>query len=84
MLERKKLNKLVVMTLSSSNNNQKASEIYETIKETQPEILREETVRSFKSFVKIINSFQEIEATGTCIKQYSLKKNTEIIENHNI
>jgi transposase-like protein len=73
MLERKKLNKLVVFTIKHSDNNPIASQIYDAIKERKPEILRLETVRSFRSFVKIINSFDQIEGIGSRVKKYSLK-----------
>ena len=74
MLERKKLNKLVILTLSRSEIPPKASQSYEQIKEAKPLLLRQESVRGFRSFIKILNSFEQIEQRGCGVKQYSIKK----------
>jgi len=73
MQERKNLNKLLVSTLSVSTTPPRASELYYQIREENPSIFREESVKGFRSFVKIINSFTEIEGVGTGIKCYILK-----------
>lgn len=75
MLERKELKELVVMTLENSEIHPKASALYQHIKEINPGIMREERVKSFRSFVKVINSFEEIKIQGSGVKVYSLHKN---------
>ena len=72
MEERKELSKLVLMTLS--NQRLKAIEIYSHIKYNNPHVLRTEKVRGFKSFVKIINSFDRIQGEGKGTKTYKVKR----------
>jgi len=83
MLERKKLNKLVIMTLSHNKIAPLASELFTQIRAKdvtlRRSILREEQVASFRSFVKVLNSFDEVQASGVRFKRYSLKnQHTEI------
>ena len=72
MHERKRLNKLVILTLGTTNAELKASQLYEVIKVTDPSILRDERVKGFRSFVKVINSFELVRATGSGTKKYTL------------
>jgi len=72
MHKREKLNKLVILELRQ--NHLKANTLYNSIRNSDPKILRDEHVGSFKSFVKVINSFEGVEARGNRIKVYSLKK----------
>jgi len=74
MIERKELNKLVVLTLTDNQSSLKASQLYEQIKKEEPSIMREERVRGFKSFVKIINSFKGIKPIGSGVKRYTIYK----------
>jgi hypothetical protein len=74
MLRREELNRLVITTLSISSSNLKASEIYGQILVEHPEILRDERVRGFRSFVKILNQFPEVKPNGCGILTYSLER----------
>jgi len=74
MEQRKKLHKLVIMELKGTEINLRASTLYQQIRETNPSILREEGVGSFRSFVKVINSFHNIEAIGTGVKRYGIER----------
>jgi cell fate (sporulation/competence/biofilm development) regulator YlbF (YheA/YmcA/DUF963 family) len=62
------------MTLSHCGVSPKASELYDQLKNEKQEILRDESVRGFRSFVKIINSFEQIEFSGSGVKRYTIKK----------
>ena len=64
MIERKELKKLVVIMISTSSNQPTARELYEQIRKENPPILRTERVKSFRGFVKIINSFENVKPTG--------------------
>jgi len=70
--KREKLNKLIILELSQSTL--KANALYNHIRNKDPTILREEHVKSFRSFVKVINSFGEVEALGNRVKVYALRK----------
>jgi len=74
MESRENLNKLVILTLQKTEIELKARQIYEFIRYNQPDILREEKVRGFRSFVKIINSFSEVKAVGIGVKKYIVEK----------
>lgn len=74
MESRENLNKLVILTLQKTEIELKARQIYEFIRYNQPDILREEKVRGFRSFVKIINSFSDVKAIGTGVKKYIIEK----------
>jgi hypothetical protein len=73
MIERDRLNRLVVGTISD-NGNLRAIQIYEIIRSADPRILIEEKVRGFRSFVKIINQFPDVEHVGTFQKEYVVRK----------
>jgi hypothetical protein len=78
MEKRKELNKFVMIVINGCGSEPPcAREIYEKIKDDNPQIIREEKVRGFKSFVKILNSFKEIKPVGTrgSPLAYKLKKN---------
>jgi len=70
MEKREKLNQLVVATLGDSPL--KATQIYYTIKEHNPMLLKHET-RGFHSFVLILRSFSNIERMGSGVKLYKAK-----------
>jgi len=74
MLERKELNDLVIMTLQTTQVSLKASQIYEQIKQEDPSIMRGQSVKSFRSFVKILNSFPNVQPTGSGTKTYMICK----------
>jgi hypothetical protein len=75
MLERKELNRLVVATLITSHAPTRANELYNTIREKHIEILRDQQVRGFRSFVKILNTFEEVrQKPQTGIKLYYIAK----------
>jgi hypothetical protein len=63
MKERKELKKLVVYILQN-NQEMTAKEIYIEIKKEHPRIIREENIRGFKSFAKIMGTFDEIHQIG--------------------
>jgi hypothetical protein len=77
MIQRKELNKLVVIFINSSKSYPTARELYQDIKEEHKQIIHQERVRGFKSFVKIINSFKEIQPIGNRSEPmvYKLKGN---------
>lgn len=63
MKEHKELKKLVVFTLeqySSRGYCPRAKELYHDIASQDPKL----TKNGFRSFVKIVNSFKEVEAVG--------------------
>jgi len=62
------------MTLTQSECSINASQLYNEIREKDPLVLRIERVRGFRSFVKILNSFDEIQPMGSGVKTYSIKK----------
>lgn len=64
MIERKELNKLVIMTLSD-NSFLKANQIYESIRMVSPKVFRHERVDGFRGFVKVLNSFNNVESFGS-------------------
>ena len=76
MIQRTQLNKLVVATLEVSPQPQCAHEIFYAIARSDPKLLRVEKVRSFRGFVKILNTFRDVRAQGTGLKQYSVEKQT--------
>jgi hypothetical protein len=73
VIKRPELNRLVVACLTT-NHSQRAIEIYEEIRHNDPVIFRHEKVKSFRSFVKILNQFDEIKQQGTGIKVYTIRK----------
>lgn len=74
MKERKHLNRLVVMTLQETDTNLKARQIYEQIRTDNPKVMRKESVKGFRSFVKIINSFEQVKQIGSGVKRYTIEK----------
>lgn len=74
MIKRQTLNKLVMFTINSMPSHPTASQIYDTIKNQDDMFLKKQRVKSFKSFVKIINSFEEIKGKGSPLMVYSIKK----------
>jgi len=74
MERRENLNKLVILTLQKTDIELRARQLYECIKYDQPDIFREEKVRGFRSFVKIINSFKDVKAVGVGVKKYIIEK----------
>lgn len=74
MLKRRKLHKLVIAILDCSHNQPRAVELYEMVKIKNETIMREQAVKSFRSFVKVINQYPDIKATGSGTKQYSIIK----------
>jgi hypothetical protein len=62
MDKRENLKKLVLITIPLKNDAPSAREIYDDIKYNP--IINKEHVRGFRSFVRIINSFPEIETKG--------------------
>jgi len=64
------------MEINKNDIDLKACTLYENIRIKSPSVLREEKVRSFRSFVKVINSFENIESVGTGIKKYIVKDGT--------
>jgi len=74
MIERKQLNRLVVATLRKDNSGLKAIQIYNLIRKDNSSLLRQEHVKSFRSFVKVINQFQKVKQIGSGVKLYSITK----------
>lgn len=74
MKERKQLNKLVIATLQVSNTALRATELYDKFRRESPQVLRTEQVHCFRSFVKVVNSFDGVVAVGSNIKRYTLEK----------
>ena len=68
------MNTLVVAILDTNNGPLKAREIFETIRNENTNILIQNKTPTFKSFVKIINQFSQVESIGLRKKQYSLKQ----------
>ena len=64
MQKREKLNKLVVMILDTSNSPQTARQMYDNIRFEQPNILKQEHISTFKSFVAVVRAFSEVKAKG--------------------
>lgn len=64
---------MVVATLEVSSSPPRANTLYDSFRRESPEVLREGKTLSFKGFVKIINSFPEVEGTGYGVKSYVLK-----------
>jgi len=73
MRQREELNKLVIMTLDSIIDKPKAIDLYNMIKVVNPHILKQERVPTFRSFVKVINSFPGIRHEGIKPKRYFVK-----------
>lgn len=73
MIQRKKLNSMVVATLGVSND-MRAIELYRKVQQQCPEIMRQERVDNVKSFAAVIRAFPEIESHGTGVRKYALKK----------
>jgi hypothetical protein len=63
MIERRRLQRLVVSTLHE-NGEMRARELYSVLVVQQPSVLREEKVRGFRSFCKIINTFSGVRNVG--------------------
>ena len=74
MLERKITHKLVVLNLENSRDSMIALQIYDDIKLSHKSILRLEEVKTFKAFVKVINSFPDIERIDSRPSRYLLRK----------
>lgn len=72
MIKREGLNRLVVATLQVTDSLP-AAVIFKEIASQDPKLFRIERVRSFKSFVKILNSFPEVQPQGRGVKTYCLK-----------
>lgn len=72
MIKREELNKLVVKTLDK--NPLRAIDLYESIERENPRIFRQEKVRGFKSFVKILGHFPEVKQVSDkgILKKYTL------------
>lgn len=80
MIERKELNKLVVATLDSSESL-KAVQLYDLLRRENGDVLRQDKVKGFRSFVKVLNQFAEIRTeAGTGVKQYTIRK----VVNHKV
>jgi len=62
MRDREQFKKLVFILLEGKEL--KAREVYEEIRHNYPNIIHEERIRGFHSFVKIINSIKEIKKKG--------------------
>lgn len=74
MKERRELNRLVVRTLRSERNDVKANYLYDRLRFSHPHVLRKEKVTTFRGFVKVLNSFsnvQQVPRTG--VKTYTLR-----------
>ena len=74
MIKRDELNKMVVMTLNTMNCEVRASILYDSIKQGDPKILRREQIMGYRSFCKIINTFDGIESTPNKPKFYWIEK----------
>lgn len=75
MIERKELNRLVVATLEDTGESLKAVQLYDLLRNGEhSEVLRQDKVRGFRSFVKVLNQFAEIKQAGSGVKQYSIRK----------
>ena len=61
MKERNELKKLVFIIVSNKQEPPTAKEIYNQIRKDKPSITHTEKVSGFKSFVKILNSFDIID-----------------------
>ena len=72
MIKRKETNKLVVLTLTG-NGSLSARAIYTQLEANEPELMRREHVKTFKGFVKVLNSFPEVSHAGTGIQKYALQ-----------
>jgi hypothetical protein len=71
MKEHTELKKVVIAKLSHSNFPQTASEMYYEIRHEFPKITR---VYEFKSFVKLINCFPEVQPIKECSGKASVYK----------
>ena len=75
MEKRVQVNSLVIATLDDNGGTLSASQIYSELNSNHANVLREERVHSFRGFVKILNSFPNIETnTSKKFYTYSLKK----------
>lgn len=75
MIKREKTNSLVVMSLSKSHTPLRAQQIYDKLRNGNVGLLKEERVLSFKGFVKVLNTFPEVQQVPkTGIKMYCLRK----------
>jgi hypothetical protein len=73
MNPRTRLNQLVVGMLSKGEPPT-ARQLYEELRIEQPRIIVEEHVKGFKSFVKIINSFETVKVIGIRTRRYTVQK----------
>ena len=74
MKNRSSLNTLVVAILDTNDNPLKAREIFETIRNENTNILIQNKTPTFKSFVKVLNQFSQVESMGLRKKQYFYKQ----------
>ena len=74
MEERKELKKLVVAVLRLHGEGLVAGQIYHEIKKSNESVLREEGVRGFKSFVRILATVPKIEREGPRPMTYKAKE----------
>jgi hypothetical protein len=74
MIERKELHRLVISTIQDSSGTLKAVQLYEELRVEHPKVLKDESVRGFKSFVQILNTIPEVRPIGKGVKFYVLKK----------
>jgi len=73
MIKRKELNKLVVVMISNRQSPPTAKELYISARQERG-IFQQEKVRGFKSFIKIINTFPQIQPLGQSPRVYTIKK----------
>lgn len=71
MIKRVELNRLVVATLKNSAEMVRANTLYANLRNSCPDVLQNERVRGFRSFVKILNQFDNVIAVGPGVKQYT-------------
>lgn len=77
MDKRGKLNQMVVGILLNSSVPYTARELYENAKHEDIRAIRAEGISSFRSFVKVINSFETITVANpgmTGVRKYSISK----------
>lgn len=72
MIERKEVNRLVVATMGCSDCTWSAVQLYDVLRQDYSSVLRQERVRGFRSFVKIMNQSPLIGSEGTHTKKYFL------------
>ena len=84
MIKREELHRLVFVILETKEreNLPTARQLYEEVKDKEPQIIREEHIKSFKSFVKVVNSFTGIECMGNPPRVY--KVNDRVVKKLNL